>query len=630
MDHGKTALVKALTGVDTDRLKEEKERGISIELGFTYLNLPNRPKVGIVDVPGHERFIKNMLAGAGGFDLVLLVIAADEGVMPQTREHLDIIHLLQVKKGIVVLTKTDLVEEDWLELVTEEVKEFLQGTIFEAAPLLALSATTGEGVDTLLELLAQVLEETAPKAAAGPPRLPVDRVFSVTGFGTVVTGTMVAGEMRVGDQVVIQPQGLNTRIRSLQSHGEKVELVEAGQRVAANLAGLEMEQIRRGSVVAGINSITPSNRLDVRLLLLKDAPKPLKNRAPVRFYLGSGEILGRVRLLDREELLPGAMALAQLDLEEKTAALQGDRFVLRSYSPMRTIGGGTVIDPTPSRKLKRFQSQVLEALETRERGTPGEILEQLLRSNPRTVLFELGEMAAKSSLPGSLVAETAEELAGQEKVKLIRGEGKTYMVLADTYRQVAADLQQVLAAYHREYPLRAGYPKEELRSRKFPELNTKLFQILLNTMEEDSLLRCTPLAAANYDFVAGSGADMASLLAGIRQEIGEAGYQPPFWNELAVVSAVDEQTAVELLQYMLRQGELIKVSDNIYYLKDTLHTIKDIVADYISQNEGITVADLRDLLQASRKYALPLLEYFDKERITKRVGDRRVAGKAMI
>lgn len=625
VDHGKTALVKALTGVDTDRLKEEKERGISIELGFTYLDLPGKPKVGIVDVPGHERFIKNMLAGAGGFDLVLFVIAADEGVMPQTREHLDIIQLLQVKKGIVVLTKIDMVEEDWLELVKEEVREFLQGTIFENAPMIAVSAITGAGIDQLLLLLARVLEETQPKAAVGAPRMPVDRVFSVTGFGTVVTGTMVAGEMRVGDAVVLQPRGLSTRVRSLQSHGEKVDAVGAGQRVAANLAGLEVEQIRRGSVVAGPGDLVPTNRLDARLLLLKNAPRSLKNRAPVRFYLGSGEILGRVRLLDRDELPPGAMALVQLELEEKTVAQKGDRFVLRSYSPMQTIGGGTVIDPAPGRKHKRFHEQTLLALETREKGSPGEILEQYLRNRNMPGLPELAEIALKTAMSVLDLQKTVFDLDGQGKVKIIAGDGKTFVLLMSAYHQMAGDLQQDLAAYHGEFPLREGYPKEELRSRKFPEINNKIFQILLNTMEQDQLLRCASQSVANYDFFAGAGAQ--EIIAQVKQEMGEAGFQPPLWQELAAITVLPEQESMDLQQFMLRKGEIIKVSENIFYLNDILSQIRGLVVDYLREKGEITVRDLRDLLQASRKYALPILEYFDKEKITQRVGDRRTPGK---
>ncbi|MCG9966457.1 selenocysteine-specific translation elongation factor [Pelotomaculum terephthalicicum JT] len=627
VDHGKTALVKAMTGVDTDRLKEEKERGISIELGFTALKLPGGRKAGIVDVPGHERFIKNMLAGAGGFDLVLLVIAADEGVMPQTREHLDIIQLLQVKKGVVVLTKADLVDEEWLGLVKEEVQDFLKGTVLEDAPLVTVSAVTGQGIGGLLELLDRVAEETPAKTVAGPPRLPVDRVFSVTGFGTVVTGTLVAGEIRVGDSVEVQPQGLIARVRSLQSHGEKVDFAWAGQRVAANLAGLEVEQISRGSVVAGVNSLTPSYRLDVHLLLLKSAVRPLKNRAPVRFHLGSGEILGRVVLLDREELEPGAIAYTQIELQEKTAAVKGDRFVLRSYSPMLTIGGGIVIDPAPGRKHKRFRSEVLKALETRERGTPAEILEEYLRSNPG--LPELMDAAAGTGFQVSETDKLARELALQDKVKIVPGDGKVYLALIEVYRRLAGELQQMLESYHREFPLREGYPKEELRSRKFPALNNKVFQFLLAALENDQLVRCTAQAVASPSFVSGSEPKMSLIIDRIRKELAEACFQPPAWSELTATAGLSENAGLELLQYFLRTGELKKVGENLYFLDETLSMVRQKVVGFLRENGEITVRELRDLLQTSRKYALPLLEYFDKERITRRVGDKRLPGKAL-
>ncbi|OPX90138.1 MAG: Selenocysteine-specific elongation factor [Pelotomaculum sp. PtaB.Bin013] len=557
---------------------------------------------------------------------MLLVIAADEGVMPQTREHLDIIQLLQVKKGVVVLTKADLVDEEWLDLVRAEVQDFLKGTVLEKAPLVIVSAVTGQGIGSLLELLDRVAEDTPAKTAAGPPRLPVDRVFSVTGFGTVVTGTLVAGEIRVGDSVEVQPQGLITRVRSLQSHGEKVKFAGAGQRVAANLAGLEMEQISRGSVVAGVNSITPSNRLDVHLLLLKSAARPLKNRARVRFYLGSGETLGRVVLLDHEELAPGAMAYAQIELEEKTVAVKGDRFVLRSYSPMQTIGGGVVIDPAPGRKHRRFRSEVLKALETRERGTPAEILEQYLQGNPE--LPDIVDVAAGTGLQATEIEELAHQLARQEKVKIVPGDGKVYLSLTDVYRRMAGELQQMLESYHREFPLREGYPKEELRSRKFPALNNKVFQFLLAALEKDQLVRCTAQAVASPSFT-GPGPEMNLIINKIRKELAEACFQPPAWSELAGAAGLSENASLELLQHLLRTGELKKVGENLYFLDETLRMAGHEITGFLREKGEITIGELRDLLQTSRKYALPLLEYFDKERITRRVGDKRLPGKAL-
>ncbi len=603
VDHGKTALVRALTGIDTDRLKEEKERGISIELGFASLQLPGGRRAGIVDVPGHERFIKNMLAGAGGFDLVLLVIAADEGVMPQTREHLDILQLLQVQKGIVVLTKTDLVEDDWLELVEEEARDFLKGTVLEDAPVLKVSAVTGQGIRDLLEKIDQLAGQTVSRVSSGPPRLPVDRVFTITGFGTVVTGTLVSGVFRVGDSVEIQPQGLVSRVRSLQVHGEKVEEAEAGQRVAVNLAGLELEQVERGSVVAGAKTLTPANRVDIHLLLLDSAARPLKNRTRVRFYLGTSETLGRVVLLDREEMEPGTLAYAQVELEEQLVAAKGDRFVIRSYSPMETIGGGTVIDPLPRRKHKRFRSEV--------------------------GLHIPGEIAIGTGLKDEEIVEAASELVKEGRAKMISGDGKTYYVSTGIYQRWTAAVAQLLEAYHRDFPLREGYPREDLRSRKFQVLNSRVFQMLLLEMEKDGLLRVTPQAVALQGFATGPSLQQEKLISRIKHELEEVAFLPPSWNDLSRSAGLDEVFAAELLQYLLRTGDLVKIAEELYFLKDVLASARQIVSRSLRDKGEITVAEVRDLLQTSRKFALPLLEYFDREKLTRRVGDKRLPGRAL-
>ncbi|MDD2553482.1 MAG: selenocysteine-specific translation elongation factor [Desulfotomaculaceae bacterium] len=627
VDHGKTALVKAMTGVDTDRLKEEKERGISIELGFTYLNLPGGRRAGIVDVPGHERFIKNMLAGAGGFDLVLLVIAADEGVMPQTREHMDIIQLLQVNKGIVVLTKCDLVDDEWLDLVKEDVSDFLQETVLADAPVVTVSAVTKKGISELLELIGQAMEEFVPKAGQGRPRLPVDRVFTITGFGTVVTGTLLSGVIKVGEMVEVQPEGLSARVRTIQVHGEKVEVAEAGRRVAVNLAGLEAEQIGRGSVVAGPGVLKPSQRLDVRLLLLKSAVKPLKNRARVRFYLGTRETLGRVVLLDREELEPGSTVYAQIILEEQTVPAKGDRFVIRSYSPMRTIGGGTVIDPAPKRKHKRFREDVLDALATREKGDPAEIVKLYLDANSNMHLP--AEVAAGTGLQEKEVMEAAAVLAEEKEVKQISGDGKQYFVSTAVYTSWLEDIKALVISYHRQFPLRDGYPKEEIRSRKFQQLSAKVFQLVLLEMEKEEVLQVLPKVVAVHDFAPGPDQQQKKQIQQIGRIMSESAFLPPSWAELSNTIGLGEAKGAELLQYLVRTGEMVKVTDDLYFKREVLLEAISKVAAYLSEHGEITVGELRDLLKTSRKYALPLLEYFDREKLTKRVGDTRLPGKAL-
>lgn len=627
VDHGKTALVRAMTGVDTDRLKEEKERGISIELGFTCLNLPGGRRAGIVDVPGHERFIKNMLAGAGGFDLVLLVIAADEGVMPQTREHMDIIQLLQVKKGIVVLTKCDLVDDEWLDLVKEDVKDFLQGTVLEDAPVALVSAVTKKGIPELLELIGQAVEKVVPKAGQGQPRLPVDRVFTITGFGTVVTGTLLSGVIKVGEMVEVQPEGLSARVRTVQVHGERVEAAEAGQRVAVNLAGLEAEQIGRGSIVAGPGMIKPSQRLDVRLQLLKSAVRPLKNRTRVRFYLGTRETLGRVILLDREELAPGSVVYAQVVLEDRTVPVKGDRFVIRSYSPMRTIGGGAVIDPAPKRKHKRFREEVLEALSTREKGNPAEIVKLYLDANSNVHLP--AEVAASTGLQEKEVMEAAAALAEGKEVKLISGDGKQYLVSTAVYTRWLEDIKTLAISYHREFPLRDGYPKEEIRSRKFPQLSAKVFQLVLLEMEKEGTLEVLPKVVAVKGFATGPDQQLKEQIQQISRIMGESAFLPPSWAELSNTIGFSETKGAELLQYLLRTGEMVKVTEDLYFQGEVLQEAISKVTAYLSEHGEITVGELRDLLKTSRKYALPLLEYFDREKLTRRVGDKRLPGKAL-
>ncbi|MHB1044035.1 MAG: selenocysteine-specific translation elongation factor [Eubacteriales bacterium] len=626
VDHGKTALVKALTGIDTDRLKEEKERGISIELGFAELTLPGGRRAGIVDVPGHERFIKNMLAGAGGFDLVMLVIAADEGVMPQTREHLDIIQLLQVNRGVVVITKADQVEEDWLGLVMEEVREFLQGTVLENAPIVTTSAVTGQGLKELLSVLDLLAEEAVSREESGPPRLPVDRVFSITGFGTVVTGTLLAGVLRIGDTVEVQPQGLVSRVRSLQVHGKKVEAALAGQRVAVNLTGLEVEEIERGSVVAGPQSLKPSFRLDARIILLKGAARQLKNRARVRFYLGTKETLGRVVLLNREELEPGTTDLAQFELEEAVVAGRGDRFVIRSYSPMTTIGGGTVIDPS-AKKHRRFREDIIDALATMERGTPDELAQQYLSANPAFHLAE--DVASATGLPQPELEKAIAALTESGGLKKIAGEGKVYLVAADVYKKWASVITGLVESYNKEYPLREGYPREELRSRKFSSFNPKLFQFLLQALEQDGLIRAMPQVVASPGFLPGPGAAMEKALASLTKIFRKAGFQPPSWGEACQEAGLKESEGQEVLQYLLRTGEMVKITDDFYFDRDTLSEARRLLAGHLKEKGEIMVGELRDLLKTSRKFALPLLEYFDREKVTRRVGDKRLPGRAL-
>ncbi len=625
VDHGKTTLVKALSGIDTDRLREEKERGISIELGFAYLDLPGGKKAGLVDVPGHERFIKNMLAGVGGIDMVMLVVAADEGVMPQTREHLDIVQLLQVERGVVVLTKVDMVDEEWLELVREELRDYLRDTFLAEAPLVEVSAVTGRGLKELKEVLAGIAGEVEEKSSQGPLRLPVDRVFTVTGFGTVVTGTLVSGQVGVGESVEVMPQGLTARVRSIQVHGEKVENAVAGQRVAMNLTGLEVQQVPRGSMVAAPGSLKPSYRMDVRLTLLKDA-RDLKNRARVRIYLGTAEILGRVVLLDREEMKSGETAYAQLELEEKLASGKGDRFVIRSYSPMRTIGGGSMIDPL-ARKHKRMKDEVINALATKEKGTPRELADQLLKSGKKVLTAD--EIAGNSGLSREEVDAALVELVSAGEAVETSFEGDIFYLAAEVYKAWTGDVNRLIGSYHRQYPLREGFPREELRSRIFSGIGQKHFQSLLQKMNGDGLVKLGVNTVSLPGFEPDPGNVYGAAVSYIEKNYLAGGCQPPAWAETVKKTGLPQGQDQELVQFLIRRGTLVKVADDLYFHPDALDKARVQLQQFLKEKGQITVGEARDLLGTSRKYALPLLEYFDREKVTKRVGDVRVPGRAL-
>ncbi|HEU4753907.1 MAG TPA: selenocysteine-specific translation elongation factor, partial [Armatimonadota bacterium] len=480
VDHGKTALIRALTGAETDRLREEQERGMSIDLGFADFTLPSGRKAGVIDVPGHERFLKNMLAGAGGIDLVLLVIAADEGVMPQTREHLDILNILQTRKGVVVLTKADLVEPDWLELVQEDIRSALGGTFLEHAPMVPVSSLTGQGIPELKALLDRMAEEITTRTIVGPWRLPIDRAFTIRGFGTVVTGTLVAGVARVGDRVEVLPRRLETRIRSLQVHGAGVEFAEAGTRVAMNLAGVELEEIHRGDVAAPPGTYTPTQALDARLDVLENCPREVKNRTRVRVYLGTAEVLARLNLLDADQIEPGGSGLVQLRLETPTVAAKGDRYVLRFYSPMETIGGGSVIDPNPPRH-KRFDEAVLANTRVKEKGTPDELVAEAVQ---RAGLAPIAPPAVAQGLGIPVEEVRALMQALKERGELVPIEGETVL---HRHRLDAAEYQflNTLSEFHAAQPMRTGMSREELRSRLSRQMDAKSFNLVLGRLESE-------------------------------------------------------------------------------------------------------------------------------------------------
>lgn len=620
VDHGKTTLIKALTKIDTDRLKEEQKRGISIEIGFAYFDLPSGKRVGLIDVPGHERFIKNMLAGVGGIDAVILVIAADEGVMPQTQEHLDIISLLQVKKGVVALTKADMVEPDWLELMEEEVREKLVGSFLEEAAIIPFSAHTGLGLDELIAEVDRLSEEVESKDPYGQPRLPIDRVFSISGFGTVVTGTLVSGNLNLGDRLEVVPGNLTTRVRSLQVHGEKTERAFAGQRVAVNLAGLEVNDISRGQVLAKANTLKTTLMLDARVEVLAGAIRPLQHRTRVRLYIGSSEVMGRVVPLEAETIEPGQNGLVQLRLEEPVAAVEGDLFILRYYSPMTTLGGGRVLKTNPQ-KITRFKTKQVEMLKALELGTPEHRFLQALQE----VSPDFPERSAWLKTHSELVEgeEMLEELLQTEQALSFTVDRKEILLAFSYYQEISLKVEELLKTYHQKNPLRLGMPKEELRSRIGLSIGGRTYAAFLLLLESDGHLKQFPQYLAALDFDLNLNETQKNIYESIKNRYLEAEFEPPNKSELQEEFG-KFRDFLPLMDLLVEEDFLIRLSEDIYYPKEVLDRAEDILLAWFKENEEITLAEYRDLISSSRKYALALMEYFDSQRITLRQGEKRI------
>ena len=622
IDHGKTTLVKALTGTDTDRLKEEKARGITIELGFAALDLPSGQRLGIVDVPGHEKFVKNMVAGAAGIDMVALVIAADEGVMPQTREHLDICRLLEVRKGLIVLTKVDMVDEEWLELVTEDVEEYVTGSFLEGAPVVPVSGVTGQGIEELKEVLDEIAAGLDESPATGPFRLPVDRVFTMKGFGTVVTGTAVSGRIEEGQEVNVYPSLKEARVRGLQVHGQETKEARRGQRTAINLQGLDKDEVQRGQVVASKGSLVPSLWLDLDLTALPDMQRPLKHRAPIRFHTGTVEAMGRVLLLDRDMLEQGQSALCQVRLEGPVAVMAGDRFVLRSYSPVATIAGGVILHPY-SRRHKRNRPEIMADLETLKTGSPAEkvAVHARLAGPAGITLDDLVRLVDLS--PKELNAQVGDLLSKQELVRFDKDAG--LMAQARVLDDLKNEAVELVGGFHQANPLKPGMPKEELKQRlggKGREVPARLFSFLLGKLTEGGELAAEKevirLASHKVRLAGQEQALQNKILAAYR----EGGSAPPNYKD--VIAGEDKALAREVTGVLMNQGELVRIRDEIYYHAPALEKLKQELVDYLKANGRIGASQFKEMTGLSRKYVIPLLEYFDAKLVTMRVGDERI------
>ena len=622
IDHGKTSLVKALTGIDTDRLKEEKERGITIELGFAYMELPSGQLVGIVDVPGHERFVKNMVAGATGIDMVALIIAADEGVMPQTREHMEICQLLRIGHGLVVITKIDMVEPDWLELVREDVAGFLSDTFLADAPTVEVSSVTGEGLEAFRAALDQLVQEIPEGGVGSFFRLPVDRVFTMKGFGTVITGTSISGEIQNGDEVTIYPRGISSRIRGIQVHNREVNQVRAGLRTAVNFQGLEKARIHRGDVVAAKDSLRPTYMVDVVLELLGSAPRKLKNRARVRFHTGTSEIISTVALLDRDELKQGETCFAQIRLEQPTVVLPRDRYVLRSYSPVRAIGGGEIINALP-RKKKRLSEAVLSELKLLSRGNLDEISEQFVYMGRFQGVGEK-ELPILTNANRKSLDSTLKALMAKRRIIQYDKENKVF-IHRDFLEKAREEIIETLTGYHRAFPLKVGLSKEELRSRTAGSRNQKLFNFLINRLIQEGMIVQEGEAVRLKEHQVTLARDQEKVRHEIEKIYLESGLKPPYFRELK--EKFPGNTGHDILQVMAKDRVLIKVKEDLYFHHHAIEELEGKLIGFLKENGEISTPQFKDMTGVSRKYTIPLIEYFDLSQVTVRVGDNRVLRK---
>ena len=614
VDHGKSTLIQALTGIDPDRLREEKERGLTIDIGFAWLTLPSGKEISIVDVPGHERFIKNMLAGVGGIDAALLVVAADEGVMPQTREHLDILDLLRVPAGILVLTRCDLVEdEDWLELVEEDVRETVAETVFAQSPLARVSAMTGEGLAELCAALDALLADTAAKRDVGRPRLPIDRAFTLSGFGTVVTGTLLDGKLQVGDAAQIVPGNVSGRVRGLQSHKHTLETALPGNRVAVNVGGVDVDDIYRGQALTLPGMLSATRFGDVRVRLLPTAPRPLEHGAVVGFHSGTMETLARVRLLDREAIPPGADGLAQLLLVKPVNLIKGDLFIIRQLSPACTLGGGEVLDPYPPRH-KRFAQDVITALDTLESGSPEEVMLQAIRQR---------EPCPRDAIAGVLPLTPAEF---DEILARLLGAGQAVDLGRSLYSAAgwAAATERITAllqAFHKRYPLRAGQGKEEVRRRL--GLQSRVFNEIVQRLSADEVIAEEEGDLRLFDFRIVLSAAQEELATALLAVLEREPLAPPTLGEIRGTLAVDD----DFLNVLVEQDRIIQVDADLIYSRRAYQQAVEKVRAFLAREGRATASQIRDVFGTSRKYALPLLEQMDRDNVTRRDGDERTLAR---
>lgn len=626
IDHGKTSLVKALTGIDTDRLPEEKARGITIELGFADLELPGGIHFGIVDVPGHERFLRTMVAGVAGMDLVMLVIAADEGVMPQTREHLDVCQLLGVKKGLVVLSKSDLVEPDWLELAGEEVREFLIGSFLEGVPVIPVSSRSGSGLAELKAALGQISQGVEQKGSEGPFRLPVDRVLTLPGFGTVVTGTLLSGKVAIGDEAEILPAAIPCRIRGIQTHGAKVAAGEAGTRLALNLQGIDHQQVRRGDVVVSRGIYLPTRRVDVHLAQLPAAREDLKHRSTLRLHAATYEVAAQVILFDRELLRPGESAFAQLRLSRPVLLQNGDPFLLRSPSPPATVAGGRILDPAPPGRRRRTR-EALEVLKNLAGGAETEAVAGMVSESLLSGISHAA-IAARSGIPSRRLDAVLAGLLGGGAVVQVGREPKKYLS-RQAFSSLCNLLLEEMHGYFAGHPLQEGMGKEELKTRMPTRSDQRFFAPCLAALEKEGKVIVEREQVLLAGRTAGLETGEAKLRLLIEEELARGGSEPPFLKEICSSLGIEEKLASEHLNLLAREGRAIKVKSDIFYRPEPLAQIEAKLIAHLMEKGEVSPNEFRELTGLSRKFMIPLLEYFDGQKLTIRAGEKRLLRKKL-
>ena len=623
VDHGKTALIKRLTGVDTDRLREEKERGITIELGFASLCLPDGRTLGVVDVPGHERFVRNMVAGAAGIDLVVLVVAADEGVMPQTREHLHICTLLGIQRGFVALTKIDMIDQEWLNLVREDVHAFLRGTFLEGAPVVPVSSLTGAGFPELLSTISKTADEVHEGIDPGIFRLPVDRVFTMKGFGTVVTGTLISGKVTIGEEVEISPVGIRCRVRGIQVHNRTVETAEAGQRTAINLQGIDREMIERGHVLTGPAALTAWDRLDCLYRHLGGSGRPLKHRTLVRFHAGTSETIARMILLDRDELEPRDECFVQVLLETPQALMAGDRFVVRSYSPVTTIGGGLIVDPLPA-KHKRSSTGVLEEFRRLADGEDEEKTAVILDRAGLSGITE-NQLVVRTGIRSRMLRKCLEGMFSSKRAVFVDRD-EMRVISHPVYEAFQAKLLQELQKYHDAYPLREGISREELRTtlERGEGVGQKVFAMSLRDLEKKGKI----ISEKEMVRLTGHHVRLKDEMEGLRKDLSqiyrEAGLTPPTVREILERFSDRKKEVENLIRVMIRDGILVRISEDLNFHGDALERLREDYRRILVSDGQATPASFKELTGLSRKFIIPLMEYFDMTKLTMRAGDHRI------